>query len=124
MRKNIVIKVIRLLIVLEKLVINNINEDNGNDLNINISNDITNNNNNNNNQYIPPHYNWYLMYQISRILIQNGNNLNDNLNGGEIGGILITIGISLIFLSYYLYNKDNNSIEDEDNNNVEEDNNI
>jgi len=46
------------------------------------------------------------MYQLSRILIQHGNNLNGNLDGNENMCIVIIIGFSLIFISYYISNKD------------------
>ena len=99
LKKNI----LRLLILFLKNIIIFFDEDY--DVNLNIGN---NNNNNNNNQYIPPHYNWYLMYQLSRILIQHGNNLNGNLDGNENMCIFIIIGFSLIFISYYISNGDEN----------------
>ena len=95
LKKNI----LRLLILFLKNIIIFFDEDY--DVNLNIGN-----NNNNNNPYIPPHYNWYLMYQLSRILIQHGNNLNGNLDGNENMCIVIIIGFSLIFISYYISNKD------------------
>ena len=48
------------------------------------------------------------MYQLSRILIQHGNNLNGNLDGNENMCIFIIIGFSLIFISYYISNGDEN----------------
>jgi hypothetical protein len=46
------------------------------------------------------------MYQLSRILIQHSNNLNNHLDGNENTGILIILGLSLIFISYYISNKE------------------
>ena len=54
------------------------------------------------------------MYQLSRILMQHGNNLNGNLDGNENICILIIIGFSLIFISYYISNGDENEDKDKE----------